>query len=355
MYAGADGHYGYPDFPSNRNIGGRFFLNSFEAWAGTGDVGTIKSGSSRYIGGFAGTWPGISKLPGSSWVPLSADSSDAYNKMKPAQPDFSALNAIYELKDLPRMLSQRLSHNGLKDIGDYYLALKFGWEPLLRDIRNFVHTQRNAQKRLKQLLRDNGKPVRRACVVRESSSTTTTSGASYGALRPTISTGFYVGTPTWESKVTHTERVWASGRFRYWLPGGPRDVAWQRKMLARIYGFRPSPKVVWDAMPWTWLADWFVDVGSMLENMDPGVADRLAADYCYIMRELSDYGTRETIGFFDSAITGKPVKVSVSGTAHAKLLMRDPGSPFGWNVNEPSLSGAQLGILGALGLSRLPR
>jgi hypothetical protein len=276
--------------------------------------------------------------------------------MKPTKPSFSGLNALYELKDIPSMLRQRLTHNHLKDIGSYYLALKFGWEPLLNDIRNFVRTQRNAQKRIKQLLRDNGKPVRRGIVLHEDSTSTYAEGQSYGALRPTINTGFYQGyTPTFKSTFTHTERIWARGRFRYWLPGGPRDVVWTRKMLARIFGFQPSPAVVWNAMPWTWLIDWFADVGSMLENMDAGVADRLAADYCYIMRELTDHGTRETRGYFRRASNGEYFYVTANGSATATLKCREPGSPFGWNIPEGSLSGMQLSILGALGLSRLPK
>jgi hypothetical protein len=355
MYAGDEGHYGWPDFPTDRNIGGRLFLNSRSGYSNFADAGTIRTGSSRYTGMFAGTWPPISALPGTSWTPDSSDASDAYNRMKPAQPNFQALNAIYELRELPRMLQQRLSHNNLKDIGNYYLALKFGWEPLLRDIRNFVITQRNAQDRLAQLLRDNGKPVRRSIVLHDDSSTVYTSGNSYGALMPTLITGFYQGvTPSWRSSTISGEKIWASARFRYWLPGGPRGVIWRRRMLARIFGLRPSPKVVWDALPWTWLADWFVDVGSMLENLDTGVADRLAADYCWIMRHKYVVGTRETTGFFRHA-AGDYFNLSASGSSTASLKCRDLGSPFGWNVNEASLSSHQLGILGALGLSRLPK
>lgn len=358
MYAGFNGHYGYPNFPPDRNVGGRFFLNKYERSAPPVSVGKIdrcQLDGTFYRGAVNATFIGVSKLNGTSWSPSSTQASDAWNRMKPTQPNFSGLNAVYELKDVPGMLKQRLSHNGLKDIGSYYLALKFGWEPLLRDIRDFVKTQMSAQKRLQQLLRDNGKPVRRGCTLYDISTTSYSEGASYGALNPVFATQFYKSIPLFRDTVTTTERIWASGRYRYWLPGGPRDVAWQRKMIARIFGFKPSPKVVWDALPWTWLIDWFVDVGSMLENMEAGVADRLAADYFYIMYNKTITGRRESRGFFKKGCgsTQKTLEVQAVSTVIASHKAREVGDPFGWNTPENTLSGNQLSILGALGLSRL--
>ncbi len=354
MRLGLGGHYGYPDFPPDRDVGGDFFLNKYSYYGGLAQVGTIRSGSSRYIGAFRASWPSLSKYTDILWKPTVQDTQNAYNRMKPAQPSFEALNAIYELKDLPHMLKQQLSHNNLKDIGNYYLALQFGWKPLLRDIRNMYNTQRIISQRIKQLLRDNGRPVRRRVSVRTDSATTYASGQSYGAFAPTISTGFYQGyTPTYQDTTVTEERIWASAQFRYWLPEGPKDINWTNQMKARILGSNtPSPKNVWDAIPWTWLTDWFVDIGSMIETMDVGVADRLAADYMYIMRELSVTRTRESTGYFRHA-AGDYFYASATGVSHATVKARVRGTPYGWNVNENLLSATQLSILGALGLSRL--
>nr|UJQ85824.1 MAG: hypothetical protein 1 [Leviviridae sp.] len=356
MWAGDWGNYGWPNFPKDpiMDVGGKFFLNHFSRYRSVVELGTIRSGTSRYIGGLAGSFPAVAGMTGSSWSPSVADTQAAYNRMKPTKPEFEALNALYELKDIPFLLRQRLSESGLKNVGSYYLALEFGWKPLLRDIRKFVHAQHVAEIRLQQLLRDNGIPVRRRINVRSSSDTVHTSGQSYAALAPTLTTGFYQGvTPSWSDTITTSERIWASAQFRYWLPEGPRDVSWKSQMKRRILGFdTPSPKNVWDAMPWTWLSDWFIDVGAMLETLDIGIADRLAADYLYIMRELTIQGTRESIGYFRHE-AGDYFNASAIGSATAKLLCRDKGTPFGWNVNESSLSSHQWSILGALGLSRL--
>ncbi len=354
MRLGDSGNYGWPNFPADRNVGQKFFLNQLQYSYGLAQVGTIRSGTSRYNGAFSGTAPSVSKFTNTSWTPTSQDTYTAYNRMKPAQSSFEGLNALYELKDLPGMLSQKLSESGLKNVGNYYLGLQFGWKPLLRDIRDMVNTQRFLQKRIQQLLRDNGRPVRRRIQLRESSDTVYSSGQAYGALKPTISTGFYQGyTPTYQDTITTSERIWASAQFRYWLPEGPRDVDWTNRIKSRIFGSNtPSPKDVWNAIPWTWLTDWFVDIGGMLESIDTDVADRIAADYIYIMRELKVHGKRETTGYFRHA-AGDYFYATATGYVTATVKCRDRGTPYGWNVNESSLSLTQLGILGALGLSRL--
>ncbi len=372
MRLGDSGNYGYPNFPPDRDVGQKFFLNSYQYRYDTVNVGSIRSGTSRYIGSFRGSAPGVSKYTDSSWSPSAQDCYRAYNTMKPAQSDFEGINALFELKDLPGMVRQlrglslkelseipyllreQLYTSGLKNVGKTHLAVKFGWVPLLRDICNLVDTQIKMQKRLAQLVRDNGKPVRRRIDLRSSSDTEYSYGQAYGAFAPTISTGFYQGfTPVYKNTITTSEKLWASAQFRYWLPEGPRDVDWTNRLKSRILGSdMPSPKDVWNAMPWTWLTDWFVDVGSMLKSLDTDVADRIAADYLYIMRELSIDGMRETTGYFRHD-AGDYFYASAKGYVYAKVKCRDRGTPYGWNVNESLLSGTQLGILGALGLSRL--
>lgn len=355
MYAGDTGHYGYPNFPDDRNVGGAFLLKKYTSYSDVSSVGTIWRGgplNQYYTGGMVHGSPDIGAVfsnadTSDSWA------SDAYSKMKPAQPKFQALNAIYELRELPGQLRQRFLSSGLKAIPNYWLALQFGWKPLLNDIRNYVITQMKSQDTIKQLLRDNGRPVRRRIKAQEAVvSEFKTSGAAYAAVRPVLVTNYYPKSPTYQTTVRETLTHWASAEFKYWLPEGPRDVNWTNAMKARIFGLNPSPSVVWNALPWTWLIDWHVDIGTMLSNMDAGVANRLAARHFYIMAEWKRVGIQESQAFFLRQ-NGENVMVSGSGFDTAATMSRIAGSPFGWNVNETGLSGMQLSILGSLGMSRL--
>jgi len=209
------------------------------------------------------------------------------------------------------------------------------------------------QKKLAQLLRDNGKPVRRRVTLADSTTNPShSSGLSYGNVTPGFVSQFYRKAGRWTQTDYTQDRVWASCRARYWLPDGPRDIAWKRRMIAALYGLNPTPSVIYNMIPWTWLIDWFSNTGDMISNMDAGVADRLAYDYCYVMREYSVIRkmTGEAHFWHPNQV---PCDVSVSSETIAVSKQRGPGDPFGWNTPQDSLSSMQLSILGALGMSRL--
>jgi len=356
LLAGEGGRLGYPELLGIRNVGGAFLLKEQSTYRDVVNAGTMWRGGANgqyYVGSIV-----FQEFNGADpyWVDYTPDAwaASAYSRMKPTQPNFQALNALYELKDLPGMLKQRLSHNGLKDVSNYWLALQFGWKPLLADIRNAVRTQINGQKRLQQLMRDNGKPVRRSIqMVNTSDVLSESQGNNYSAIQPILVTQYYGGSPHYRTKKVVNDRVWASAQFRYYLPPGPRDVKWRREMLRRIFGIQyPSPSVIYNAIPWSWLIDWFTNLGDVLENMDSGVADRLGATYFYTMRERST--VREMFSNVD-VFRKSGERVTLSGSARSIMSMkaRVAGDPFGFNTNQNTLTGMQLSILGSLGMSRV--
>ncbi len=354
----SSGHYGYPDFPDNRAVGGPFLLTYSDWEYGSAGVGEIQGGkvyaSTKYRGDIYAT---LGSVGSPVQVDGSAYGATAYNKMKPDKPSMQALNAIYELKDVPGMLQQRFLNHGLAGIGSYYLALKFGWEALLSDVRSFVLTQRKAQARLAQLIRDEGKPVRRSLQIASTSTSNAPSTSAGMAFEPALNSYFYDAATTKHAYVSNSHsEIWAKARFRYWLPGGPRDVDWNRRMLADIFGLKPTPSVVYKAIPWTWLLDWFTNVGDVINNLDTNIVDRLAADYSYVMRHDFTQASQTSMGDFigsDTTPLYGHVPWSATATRTFGCKSRVSGDPFGFNTPANNLSGVQLSILGALGLSKL--
>lgn len=347
------GHYGFPEF-NFPDVGGIFrLLYSRNTWGQTPVADYWRGGinNQHYVGSFIARNQALPRST-TTWNGMGFGAT-AYSRMKPDKPAMDGMNALYELKDVPAMLKQRFHFNNLKEIGDYHLALQFGWASLLRDTQNLVRSQRTGQEKLKQLLRDNGRPVRRGVtLVDTSTGPTLTSGTAYGAFEPVLVTQYYASQPTYVTSVSGKTKVWANARFRFWLPPGPRDIAWKAQMMRRIYGFRPSPRVVYNAIPWSWLIDYFGNLGDVISNLETDVADRLAADYFYVM--ASDELTRSstTKGKFRKR-DGTVFSVDATSTSTQGVKTRVKGDPFGLNTSEASLSGMQLGILGALGMSRL--
>jgi hypothetical protein len=302
----------------------------------------------HYNGRFIAIAPNSWDVPigdGADW------GSQAYDRMKPTKPTFEAMNSIYELRDIPGMLKQRFLSSGLKAVPNWWLALQFGWGALFNDIAKLVKTQQSLEKRLNWLLEHNGKPVKRRVELAKSSDTVEKEWfQDWGYHAPILNSNFYDGPPWQRWKDEITNKVWASARFRYWLPASPEGVVYKKQLIAAIYGIRfPPPIVIWNAMPWTWLSDWFFNTGEILANMDVGVAERLAADYFYVMREQSWKTQLQS----DIYLRRPNVKLTSYMNVDSFRQTRLQGDPFGFATQQSDLSGMQLSILGALGLSRL--
>jgi len=351
---GKAGHRGYfSDLGGMSDIGGDMYLRGYTNYhSPTPNRLYWRGGAAaqQYVGQFI-----AAASPASMPSPITVDSwgASAYASMKPTKPLMNLGNSLYELKDVPEMLRQRLASSGLKNVGSYYLALKFGWESLFGDLVNLFNMQQKLQQRIQWLLRHNGKPVRRRVTLRDDMSTpVVTEGIAYGSFNPVLVTQYYATQPTWRQRDWSTDKVWASARFRYWLPEGPRDVKWSRRLKAELFGLEPSPSVIWRSYPWSWLSDWFFNTGLVLQNLETGVADRLAADHFYVMRHVENNREYTAQGsFFDKS--GRSFPVSATYYSNAFIKMRKKGDPFGFNTNPNGLSAGKLAILGALGLSKL--
>jgi len=356
---GKEGHYGYPHFDIGRDVGGAFLKHEYKWSRGSVDVHII-GGSAYNTHTYKGQWYSNALHPWSwpKWDDSYAYGPEAYSKMKPNKPNMSGLNAALELRELPRLLMQRFAERGLKDMASYHVALQFGWLPLLSDAIKLVNTQRQAQKLYKQLLRDEGRPVRRKITLRDDSYVHQTENYTLWNAEggPSLNSYFFAnwGNHPVVRKRGSSRRVWAAAQFKYHLPPGPRDIEWKRRQLEAIYGLYPSPAVVYNAIPWTWLIDYFTNLGHVVDNLSSTLEDRCAADYFYVMNQSTDWCTNDqTVHFYP---VGKPGQIETHvvpsiHTRSTKLRLR--GDPFGFGTPENSLSGVQLSILGALGLSRL--
>jgi len=366
MRYGDRGHWGYPDFPPHTDVGGPFYLEGVRTSRSALSVGTIWRGGAlkqNYRGSLVvdvphtGAWVGT-YLP-DSW------GAKAYSNMKPTRPIMNALNSFYELKDVPGMFRELKNlPNVVKGIQDRYLSFlghsgkayvggAFGWGQLYQDTVNLFNFQQKAAKRLAWLVRNNGKPIPTSTVILDTDAVVEDYAISgYGLLQPVLVTQYYVYEPRGRRLTHNKEKIWAKGQFQFWLPSGPQDINWTTAMKARLFGLNPTPSVIYRAIPWTWLFDWFGHMGTMLENMESGVANRCAANYWYIMREKSWSIENQVSGWFQDP-QGNPVNVHGTSTSTAFVKTRSVGDPFGMGTDALSLNPGQLAILGALGLSKI--
>jgi hypothetical protein len=362
--------------PTGR-CGGQFLLRGFDHQYGTTGVSLQVSGLAAYYKGLIAASVPSRNMP--SVVPTGATrGAEAYDRMKPTAPDISSLNSLVELREVPGLVRDAFSgmlknfpelkkitvseiYRALKSpgelrtagkaVGGLHLSTVFGIIPIIRDVQYLVNSQKLGQERLAQLIRDNGRSIYRRRVIAEEVVTSEATGYGPSVFYPSNLQGFYADTPTCVDHWTESDKIWSCARFRYFLPPGPRDINWTNNMLARIRGQHVTLSTVYNAVPWSWMVDWFTGLGHLVENLNPGVADRCAAEYFYVMRSTETLVRRTSTGKFDTG--GGTTTVSCTSTGRHFTKSRLPGDPFGWGTLDTSLSATQWGILGALGLSSL--
>lgn len=352
----SEGHYGYQNPPGASNVGGAFGLTETTYEPAQFATSEIYGTGPWHNDHYSGMMLGHCQMPGA--IPFQDGShraAEAYAKMKPTEPVFSAMNSVFELRDLPGLLKHKFEETGLRGMSNAHVAMQFGLLPTLMDAVNLVLAQKQAQEKMAQLLRDNGRPVRRRINLADTSEEVSSfSGEDWGWIQPGLNTYFWRAPPTATWKLVKSDKIWASARFRYWLPEGPRDIKYKRKLLQALYGVQyPSPAQLYNMVPWSWLIDWFSNLGYVIENLDNGVADRLAADYFYVMRTEELRVTKTHNIHLYAGVDHKPASYQATSTAFRVNKTRLRGDPFGFATNQEDLNATQVSILGALGLSRL--
>jgi hypothetical protein len=308
---------------------------------------------------------------------LSYYGAKAFNRLDPTRdrrnlPD--AAQFIIELiKDgipsVPLKIFSRLAT--FRSLGDEYLNAIFGWRALLSDLSSLLSTYQRIDSVLAQLRADNGHSVRRKGTL-----SYTKDVSARSTMGPTSDIRVYPGTGLFtnigkdpapygpEEYWTETEeRVWFAGKGSYILSSDLLDSPSYSDLedFLLLLSKTPSPSTVYRVIPWTWLINYFSNLGEIVEQaLGHGVGD-YTADYCYLMRkhtrtEYFSVANHMRFGLQDPTNWDKTVSAPVSRNAFAYVrcttLERVAATPFGFGVTLSGLTPAQLAILTALGLSR---
>jgi hypothetical protein len=194
----------------------------------------------------------------------------------PSRPEVDLPVFIMELRDMPRMikhLGDSIKHLGSwnvrhlnrwrhvpKSYAENILATEFGWKPLLNDLvkmLDFVDEVDTRVNEIKRLKSERG--LRRNQTVYSDDGTT-----------PTYSV--YVGPPyanktRFKFKWRTRRRMWVSVN---WKPINDISSVSDTESLdlarSLVLGLDIKPATLWEAMPWSWLIDWFSSTGDWLDS-----------------------------------------------------------------------------------------
>jgi len=301
----------------------------------------------------------------SSWITeqsvLNGAGATGWKRARPGNPVVDAGQWLAELRSLPTLplrLFNRL--RSFQSLGSEYLNVQFGWRPFVGDVIKMYQLYNDLDKRLAQLVRDNGRAIRRRRTVLDSTETTSTVTnypTTFGAFWPPPSSPIGMTfQSTMTKQIVTSEKAWFVASFRYYVPdiGSPQ---WTSRATRALFGVNPTPDLLYNVLPWTWLIDYFANVGDVVSNLSSNAVDNLVANYAYVMRTKTVTTTYTSVG----TISGTPLQTifKMSGGSYAattsemvQTKSRARATPYGFGITLGSLSGYQLGILGALGISR---
>lgn len=302
---------------------------------------------------------------------LDAFAQLAYARSAPSAAVFNASTFLGELNEGLPKLSSAVLQNGIKDfrdLGKDYLNVEFGWKPFVSSL----YDMGMALKLATSQLAPQGQAVHRSYSLpakREAQTTSSTGalGISSSNIRGFVapSVPFQGSNPSgvqttgpnasgdW-MKTTSSQR-WFEGLFTsfYPLDFAPDSYLSRLNVLADL---SITPETLYELAPWSWLVDWNLRIGDSIHANLLRANDLLVMHYGYAM-EHTVYTTEcsfRVTGSTDTSTvkyTGFPPKGRLFASTVYKRRLR--ACPFGFKVNPTnSLSASQLGILGALGLTK---
>lgn len=298
---------------------------------------------------------------------LGAFAQQAFLRSAPTAAIFNAGEFLGELLEgLPHLSVNAIKSvtDGMRATGSGYLNAEFGWKPFISSLqdagRALFHTTRMLSQQGKRVHRKLEQPP-----ITFADSVTYDRTLSYQigewGLVPVDSpwgiprsTGANYGTARVDYLKSRTTTRWFEGEFTSFLPltFDPKSYT---DRLAALMDVRITPATLWELAPWSWLVDWQLHIGSSIAAAQLAADDKLIMHYGYAM-ETVVYETicswkRLTIPTSGVSSPNFPKHGQLNATTTYKRRLR--ANPYGFRTGGTgALTGNQLNILGALGLTK---
>lgn len=286
-------------------------------------------------------------IAGESLVEVTGGAADLIARTNPSRPVVSPLTLAQDVIGIPRLLKDvgKLIRTPTRllsprEAANQFLGAKFGWLPLIDDAKKLMNLQSYAQQRLGELDRL----------------------YSSGGLKRTLTLDTKVGSrdsvvildsgvPGFSSicrkSTICVAKRWGSVRWKPTSapPYNSSDTSRIQKANQLVAGLTPEglSQGAWDLIPWTWITDWFYDVGTLMlqsSNSIPAVP----TDVCI----MTQYTSNTEWGPAPTAFG------PWSGSATRIVKTRGVGSG-GVTAGLPFLDTNRLSVLGALFVQRFKR
>lgn len=251
------------------------------------------------------------------------------------------IRQMKNLGPLIRNLRHR-NHAALSAVASNYLGYEFGWKPLISDISQLLQFQSQVDRRIVELNRlYSGTGLKRRLNLYDETNWDEDNIVADSSIGITISV-----------KKKRLTRVRSWGTIRWRPTAVPKDIGYQelgrraRRLVHGIDHYGVDATQAWNAIPFSWLADWFGNFGEWLaahRNDVPaaptGPCNIMTLTETYELWERRD-ANLDFIGADGMRVLRTKARAQSSGTLSVSL---------------PLATGRQFSILAALNLQRKKR
>jgi len=269
---------------------------------------------------------GMSGSEAQAFINLAAD------RLRPDLTQVSLPNFLLDftqIKDLFKLWSNRRL---IKNVAAARLNYQFGWKPTISDIQDMIGAVVDVRAKLEDFKRQCGRLIKRSIRLENSSL------AKGGTFVPGANTAV-----SWNGK--RTRLVTAYLVYRPSMPKVLNEIdGFLRGMLDSL-GFELNPRIIWDKIPFSFVLDWFLPIGTFLGRLKIDTLD-LPIEYIdgYVQC-IEELRIDSRTAFAPGTVYSSGTLVSDGSTSYRKLFHRVPIFPdyaslagLGWKF--PSLNQA---------------
>lgn len=258
-----------------------------------------------------------------------------------------------------RSRKRLLSRMAPKKAADRFLGVQLGWKPFVSDVVALLDTTINYDNYLQSAIERNGKWLQRRFSENELNSSdevyaTSSQGLSVSSYSSPSFGPNYLTSASLRVYHETVTRVWYEGSFRYYYPEFEKipphllGAVVQLKRRLQLHGLRISPSYIYRVLPWTWLGDWFLNVGDLLTIAEDQMTERVVSRYMYLMRQTI---TRYRYVLQWTTVDGQSLSFTMFDGVDCKRRAEQENY-WSFSAAPGGLTPLQLSILAALGIGR---